>query len=243
MVLLSLFKMVLVKPPRGGPDRARARAAFTMGCIEMFEKHELSLLLPAVHAGKPWRGGRKQDIIAYTEELVRKGSFAKACKVLTSPGPMEESEEMLQMMLDKQPRGEEVDIPITLPRAILVSEETVMKQLCGFTRGTSFGALGAKDCHILDIINVDPVELKALTGVVNCILSGRATGTLAVFFGGGDLYALPPKGRPIVVGNLYSRLVSKCAAAISVEDSRSYLEPLQLALSRRGQVPYYASLP
>jgi len=29
-------------------------------------------------------------------------------------------------------------------------------------------------------------------------------------------------------------LVSKCAAAISVEDARSYLEPLQLALSRRG---------
>jgi len=83
-------------------------------------------------------------------------------------------------------RGEEVEVPITLPRAILVSEETVMKQLRGFTH------------HPLG-----------------------ASGTLAVFFGGGDLYGLPPKGRPIVVGNLFSRLVSKCDAAISVEDARS----------------------
>jgi len=50
---------------------------------------------------------------------------------------MEESEEMLQVMLDKHSRGEEVEVPITLTGAILVSEETVMKQLRGFTRGTS----------------------------------------------------------------------------------------------------------
>jgi len=201
-----------------GPGQELRSLWAVLKCLRNISSHYFYLLCVLANHGDVVGN----NIIACTEELVCKGSFAKACKILTSPGPMEESEEMLQVMLDKHSRGEEVEIPITI--------ETVMKQLCGFTSGTSFGALGAKDCHILDIMNMDPVVLKALTAVVNCILSGRAAGTLAVFLDGEDLYALPPKGRPIVVGNLYSRLVSKCAAAISVEDARIYLEPLQLAL-------------
>jgi len=47
-------------------------------------------------------------------------------------------------------------------------------------------------------------------------------------------YAIPPKARPIVVGNLFSRLVSKCAATLVAVDVWNYLKPLQLALSKKG---------
>jgi len=127
-----------------------------------------------------------------------------------------------------------VAVPVTLPEPLFASEGTVMKQLQGFARGTFFGSLGAKDSHLLDIIDTDPIALKALTALVNCFLAGQAPPKVARFFANGDLYAIPPKARPIVVGNLFSTLVSKCAATLVAVDVWNYLEPLQLALSKKG---------
>jgi len=50
MPVLALFRLVLVKPPRGGWDKARARAAFTMQRIGLFERRDFASLLPAACA-------------------------------------------------------------------------------------------------------------------------------------------------------------------------------------------------
>jgi len=170
--VLALFRLVLVKPPRGGWDKARARAAFTMQSIGLFERRDFASLLPAACAHHHLKHNKQARVVGRAEELVCKGSFAKACGVLLSPGPMEEAEDMLQVMLEKHPPGGPVAVDVTLPEPLFASEGTVMKQLWGFARGTLFGSLGAKDSHLLNIIDTDPIALKALTALVNCFLAG-----------------------------------------------------------------------
>jgi len=62
---------------------------------------------------------------------------------------------------------------------------------------------------------------------------------LAVFFGGGDLYALPPKGRPIVVGNLYSRLEIENSAGRLPRKFRNILELYSMLLPSLTDTWYF----
>jgi len=95
MPVLALFRLVLVKPPRGGRDKARARAAFTMQCIGLFKRRDFASLLSAACACHHLKHNKQAGVVGQAEELVHKGNFAKACRVLLSPGPMEEAEDVL----------------------------------------------------------------------------------------------------------------------------------------------------
>lgn len=230
--VFALLKLTLTKPPRGGKRGARATMAYTVGRVHAYAKGDYGGLISSAQPHAP--PTRPPNKIKATQRLVHLGCFGKACKLLMTSGTHIPHNEALSTMQAKNPPGDPVVVPPSIPQACKAPKEAVLKLLRSFPRGTSFGSLGAKDRHLLDLIEANPEVLTALTRLVNFFLQGEAPQEVAPFFAGGDLHAIPPKLRPVVVGNLFSRLTSRCSNAISKDAFTRRLEPQQVVVSRAG---------
>ena len=99
---------------------------------------------------------------------------------------------------------------------------------------------GFRPGHLKDLINCQEISeqlLDALTEFVNLILGGCCPVQIQPVFFGGRLLALAKHDggvRPIAVGMVWRRLVSKCAAAYATEKSNPILSPTQLGVGVRG---------
>jgi len=76
--------------------------------------------------------------------------------VLLITGDRVPHDDALESMKAKNPSGDAVLLPSEIPTAYTVGEEMVHQQLHGFARGTSFGSLGAKDTHLLELVEANP---------------------------------------------------------------------------------------
>lgn len=103
--------------------------------------------------------------------------------------------------------------------------------LLSFPKGTSCGRDGLRAQHLVDAMSgaaaaVADILLASITGVVNLWLAGKCPAELGEFIASAPLTPLLKPGgglRPIAVGTVWRRLVSKVAAFSVGKDMNSYL--------------------
>ena len=124
------------------------------------------------------------------------------------------------------------------------TSDQVIQAVKSFQAGTAPGPSGLRAQHLKDLTsgrNMAPHiaanVIKALTKVVNLFASGKAASGAAEYCAGANLFAANKKDggiRPIAVGDLMRRLVSKCFAYSLSDKAAELFAPLQLGTGVRG---------
>eukprot|EP01036_Dinobryon_divergens_P033834 gene33833-43717_t len=114
-----------------------------------------------------------------------------------------------------------------------VSAKQVLKQLQSFPKGTACGRSGWRVAHYTLLFSVQRFSL-AFTSLVNLFLMGLCDPSVsAQLYVSGNLIPLLKKDadvrniRPIVVGEVFRRLVSKLCTKQVAKDASAFLQPLQ----------------
>ncbi|KAD7116563.1 hypothetical protein E3N88_03831 [Mikania micrantha] len=213
------------------------------GCVDLIQslfKQPMDMDSSANEAslrGDHSRGGLN------AKQCIRKvadGHFTAAVKVLCSSGVAPLGGATMKALLDKHP----ILPPPALPGDLLsepplvVDVESVLGCIKSFSKRTSYGRDGLRAQHILDALCGEGSAiavglLKAITEVVNLWLSGRCQVALAEFVTSAPLTPLlkPDNGiRPIAVGAIWRRLVSKVAMKSVGNEMAKYLGDFQFGV-------------
>jgi hypothetical protein len=118
----------------------------------------------------------------------------------------------------------------------------VLAQLRSFPKGSACGRSGWRAIHLLQLSH-HHAFLSNLTAIINLYLSGSVPALLSPFIVSGVLIPLQKKDgdplnlRPIVVGEVFRRLISKlCIASIPTIVLHQLLHPYQLGVGTSGGV-------
>ncbi|KAJ0896593.1 hypothetical protein HanRHA438_Chr08g0336351 [Helianthus annuus] len=173
---------------------------------------------------KKMSGKKSEDVSSNVKQCLRKvadGHFTAAVKVLCSSGVAPHDKKTMKALVDKHPCMPPPTMPAFLPSEPHLVAETVSVLGCikSFPKGTSCGRDGLRDQHLLDALcgegSVIAVSLlRAISAVVNLFLRGGCPRSLAEFVASAPLTSLlkPDNGiRPIAVGSIWRRVVSKVA--------------------------------
>ncbi|MFS8001403.1 hypothetical protein Hanom_Chr13g01190001 [Helianthus anomalus] len=211
-----------------------------------FDDLVVSLLDSVGETGAPRRECRKEEEkerdpnIKQCLRKVRDGHFTAAVKVLCSSGVAPLGDSTLKALIDKHP----VVSPPSLPSnplaqpTLVVDGDCVLKCIRSFPKGTSCGRDGMRAQHLLDAIGGEGSVtssglLTSITEVVNLWLGGSCPMVLAEFVASAPLTPLlkPDKGiRPIAVGGIWRRLVSKVAMKKVGKEMAQYLGDYQFGV-------------
>jgi len=158
-------------------------------------------------------------------------------KVLSSSGVAPFGKDTLRVLVAKHPTVPPPTLPDTLlsEPSLVTDVDNVSGCIKSFPKGTSCGRDGLRAQHLLDAfcgegsVIADGL-LKAITTMVNFCLKGRCPKVLAAFVASAPLTPLlkPDNGiRPIAVGEIWRRLVSKVALRGVGKDMAKYLGDFQ----------------
>jgi len=138
-------------------------------------------------------------------------------------------------------------LPIVLPvdanRPVAsTTKEVVEKRMKSFQKGSGCGPDGFRPDYFKDILSSPDSALvgryiQAYTKYANDILSGKLPVEFQPFFSSARLIALNKADngiRPIAVGNVDSRLISKLGCAFAMDDAQRYFSPLQIGVRVPG---------
>ena len=174
---------------------------------------------------------------------IQDGQYSKAIKALTSDGLASPSAEVLQEMLTKHPKTVPPALPFgPVPPPASVTESAVRRGVRSFPNGSAPGPSGLRPNHLREAVGCPSPDqaigvLAPLTRFVNLLAAGHAPPTIIPHLCGATLLASKKKKgghRPIAVGEVLRRLVSKCLATLVRLPANSLLAPLQLGVSVRG---------
>jgi hypothetical protein len=163
-----------------------------------------------------------------------------AIKVLTSSGIAPPTPDTLQELEAKHPKAP----PPTLSSfsinedAFFVHKDLVLNRIRSFPKGTSCGRDGLRAQHLMDILGgaataIADDLLGSITEVVNMFLSGKCPIQLGEYIASAPLTPLVKPGggiRPIVVGTVWRRPVSKVAASSVGNSMNSYMQDFQFGV-------------
>ena len=177
------------------------------------------------------------------KRLAQDGHFARGVAQLRSDGIAAPSPEVLASLRSKHPAAEAPEIPAEVPApAMTFDQEQVIKAVHSFGRGAAGGSSHLRPEHLVDSIRcpVDGVSFhftSALTKAVNVLAKGEAPATIAEFLAGAPLVALNKKHggiRPIAIGEVLRRLVSKCFCAALKDRAAALFSPHQVGVGIKG---------
>ena len=181
--------------------------------------------------------------IRRAKQAVQDGQYSKAIKALTSDGLATPSAEVLQEMLTKHPQSAPPSLPPgPVPPPTTVTESVVWRGIQSFPKGSAPGPSGLRPSHLREAVGCPSPDqaslmLASLTRFINLLAAGRASSSIIPHLCGATLLASKKKNgghRPIAVGEVLRRLVSKCLATLVRLPALSLLAPLQLGVSVRG---------
>ena len=119
-----------------------------------------------------------------------------------------------------------------------MDEVEVLRALRSFPNGTAPGPSRLRTNYLKEAVLCPSPDhascaLRALTGLVNALCSGQASMEVIPHLCGASLLASKKKGgglRPIAIGEVIRRLVSKCVSRAVQTTALDMLTPLQLGV-------------
>ena len=181
---------------------------------------------------------RENSNLKRCERIAREdGQFRKALKSLGSQGIAMVNENALETLKVLHPVGPEVNIRMVFPDAIEINKGAIKEALQSFPKGTSSGRSGMGIIHLTECCSEQagvPACLDHLTDLVNLFLTGKALPSFASFMSSANLIPLLKKDgtsiRPIAIGEVLRRLISKCCVKRASVAAAQYLHPMQLGV-------------
>ena len=250
--LMGLPKLVLRFHVRGGKGhRTKVEAESKQRLRGWLDGQRGQLWNPDPNTGQ--RKQKAADVLLLESlshdratDFLREGLVQKACAALTQAPPVEVTEDVVQEMVDKHPLARDDEWAqwqnlrrVASAAALQVDVGTVQKALSSFPRGSGAGPSGLRPLHLKEALapGLRDEVLRHMTAVVNLMVRGEVPEQVQGWLCGASLVALPkPSGdlRPVAVGETWRRLAGKALAAACAEETRAYLEPVQLGVGSRG---------
>ncbi|KAL8157996.1 hypothetical protein AgCh_002631 [Apium graveolens] len=207
----------------------------------------LSSFVPSNRAQR-WSGERERRYeeanLFQCKRKLADGHFTAAIKVLTSSGVAPDTPYTLAELESKHPfiPSPVLNSTVIGVDALHVYKDLVLNRIRNFPKGTSCGRDGLRAQYLLDILDgaasaVADDLLGSITGVVNLFFSGKCPAQLGEFIASAPLTPLvKPRGgiRPIAVGMVWRRLVSKAASSSVGSFMASYLRDFQFGVGIPG---------
>eukprot|EP00158_Paraphelidium_tribonemae_P006934 Partr_v1_DN28040_c1_g2_i8_m57676 putative NA len=247
--LLQLFPKCVLRKVSGGSKMKQAQwtrqllATWLAGDDGKRQLIYQMLTLPEAQVGTVARD-QKEVNLRRCKHMVRCNRLSSAARALTSSGVAPISSAVLDTLMEKHPgRAMALECPLPAPHYITVDFKDVVRALHTFAKGSACGRDGLRADYLVSMYTVKNHEAKAkfasyLTKLVNLLLSGGMPKDLAPFVASAPITALSkPDGgiRPIAVGEVIRRLVSKVAVDGVLEEALNILNPLQVGVaSKRG---------
>jgi len=243
--LMLLAKAVLRSPPRGGRRKRHVVKATIIGRLRRWQDGEfVSLWEETRVAAQPREASGGANTLAKSNarralRFAADGRYSAAMQALGSRGCASPDDgPVLQEMFDRHPQHDLPEWSDNVPPALVADSASVAAALQRFPRGSSPGASKLRAQHLVDAVQGTTVPAAAeclaeLTRFVNHLLGGHADRRIAPWLVGAPLTALlKPAGgvRPIAVGEVLRRLVSRLACAAV----RPSLPPLFLPSGQVG---------
>ena len=175
------------------------------------------------------------------ERLIREdGQFGKAVKALHSNGVAIVNEETIRALKAKHPVSElpreNLFPPFDEVDVLSVTAKKVIFFLQSFPKGTSCGRSGWRVSHFSELCQFQHF-VDAFTHLVNIMLAGNVPKSVSRLLVSGNLVPLLKKDgsvRPIVVGEVLRRLISKICVSKVYEVAATYLQPFQVGVGVPG---------
>jgi len=176
---------------------------------------------------------------------VASGQYRLALKMLSSTGLAPHSTQTFNTLTSLHPYRPPPPTPFShdfTPPPILCSAAQVLKCLRSFPKGTSPGSDGLRAQHILDCFRgsssiFQQLILDSIASIATLLLSGQCPLSLAPYFSSAPITALTKKDggvRPIAVGLIWRRLVSKLALSFVLPAAKRYLGDFQFGVGFSG---------
>ncbi|GJR00232.1 hypothetical protein Tco_0523216 [Tanacetum coccineum] len=180
----------------------------------------------------------------YQESLGLEKKGNKVVRVLSSSGVASYSDATLQDLMTKHPFHPTPFLPhIPIDHHHLIASTTVvLDRIKSFPRGTSCGRDGLRAQHLMDYLSGAAVAISdelasSITQVVNLFLAGNYPMMLGEYIASAPFTPLVKPGggiRPIAVGTVWRRLVSKVSAIMIGHSLDGYLDGLQFGVGVSG---------
>ena len=164
--------------------------------------------------------------------------------MLTSSGIAPPTPDTLQELEAKHPYAPPptMSSPPLDEDALFVHKDLVINRIRSFPKGTSCGRDGLRAQHLMDILGgaataIADDLLGSITGIVNLFLGGKCPIQLGEYIASAPLTPLVKPGggiRPIAVGTVWQRLVSKVASSSVGNSMNSYLQDFQFGVGIPG---------
>ncbi|GJW24930.1 putative reverse transcriptase domain-containing protein [Tanacetum coccineum] len=165
-------------------------------------------------------------------------------RVLSSSGVAPYNDATLQELKAKHPFKSAPSLPDTPidHHHLTTSHTVVLDRIKSFPRGTSCGRDGLRAQHLMDCLSGAAVAVSddlvsSITQVVNLFLAGKCPMMLGEYIASAPLTPLVKPGggiRPIAVGTVWRRLVSKVSATMVGHSLDGYLDDLQYGVGVSG---------
>ncbi|GJT99500.1 hypothetical protein Tco_1109839 [Tanacetum coccineum] len=172
------------------------------------------------------------------------GHYTAAVRVLSSSGVAPYNDATLHELKAKHPFKSAPSLPDILidHQHLIASWDVVLDRIKSFPRGTSCGRDGLRAQHLLDCLSGAAVAISdelvsSITQVVNLFLEGKCPMLLGEYIASAPLTPLVKPGggiRPIAVGTIWRRLVSKVSATMIGHSLDGYLDGLQFGVRVPG---------
>lgn len=188
--------------------------------------------------------------ISMIRKIARKiseGDLKAASRLLFSnDSPATNLTETLDLLRQKHPPPSRTVVMPEPPSSdiipLTISEDNVRNSILSFPSGSSSGIDGFSPQHLKDLIHPLTGEsgntlLIKITSLCNHMLAGKVPPEITKILYGAKLHALSKKEggiRPIAIGSVFRRLVSKLCCKFLNEDLGNYFRPLQLGFGSKG---------
>jgi hypothetical protein len=176
--------------------------------------------------------------IKRARQAIQDGHYRKAIQALSSSGLAPVSEIVKDDLL-KHPQLPSPSVPSSPPpSSVRIEESCVLRALKTFPPGTAPGPSGLKVNHLKEAaLCPSPARasaaLQSLSKVTNILGSGLAPSEVFPHICGATLLAIRKKNgglRPIAIGEVLRRLVSKCLSRMVSSEAACILSPLQVGV-------------
>ena len=249
-LLFMLPRCILASPVRGGRSHYRETLELVRGRICRWKAGEFTDLWADV-VEEDLRWVRKRQRKAPTpnslclsnarraRHLTEEGQYKKALQALLSEGIAGASAEVFDQMLSKHPQAAPPSLPQgPPPPPPHIASEIILKAIRSFPAGSAPGPSHLRAAHLKEaVLCPSPGQaaqvMHSLTGLVNLLSSGYAPSEVVPHLCGATLIACKKRGgglRPIAVGEVLRRLVSKSLSTVLRQEAIQVLSPHQLGV-------------